>query len=521
MWLSNRILNIRQIEIDMGIFNKFTKSQKNPPHDIITTQGFLIGVAEAEGEANNQNILLRDVFVDNLDVFSHLDQGKFIILGRKGSGKSAIAEYLVSSMDEEPNIFSTIIGHDKIELERLIHEIHKSDTIGQHEQLFKWVVLTQILKLMSDNQHIQDWEETKLLKKFLERNRGFVGIDKYEIYDYETSTSFSIELENLKRLSSRLGKDWKIKSNRAEYYKLLPRLEEVMMELLKRDNENSYLLIFDDLDIGYKRTQENLDILVDLLRTVKFYNLEFSKHGLFTRILVLLRNDIAKHIQYYPDTAKMFASYSTTLRWYQDKDNENDLLLKQFINKRIVYNFKRLDIPFNEKDPWSSFVQPYERSGKTSFKYILDHTFYRPRDLVLFFKDIGTQNYPLPMSNQNIQSLKKLYAAQMIHEVKNELSSQLHEDEIDAILKAVCNYKTKDGATYDEMTSTLRDVGMDNPHDVISTLFEYSLIGNLYDNDVLSFKFREREEYNCEMDVKRRFVLHYILRTYAWMNNRY
>ena len=373
---------------------------------------------------------------------------------------------------------------------------------------------------MSDNQNIQNWEETTLLKKFLKRNRGYVGIDKYEIYDYETSTSFSIELENLKRLSSRLGKDWKIKSNRAEYYKLLPNLEDVMMELLRRDVENSYLVIFDDLDIGYKRTQENLDILVDLLRTIKFYNLEFSKYGLSSRILVLLRDDIAKHIQYYPDTAKMFASYSTTLRWYQERDNENDLLLKQFINKHIVYNFKRLGIPFDKDDPWSSFVQSYDRFEKTSFKYILDHTFYRPRDLVLFFKDIGTQNYPFPLNIQNVKNLKRLYASQMIQEVKNELSSQLQEEEIDAILKAVCKFKAKDGASYDEMANALHEVGMNNPQNIIATLFEYSLIGNLHEHDVLSFKFREREGCNCEMDVKKRFVLHYILRTYAWMNNR-
>ena len=505
----------------MGIFNKFSSNnKKNERRNETTTHGFLIGVAEAEGEANNKNILLRDVFVDDLDVFSHLEQGKFIILGRKGSGKSAIAEYLVSSMQEEPNVFSSIIGHDKIELERLIHGIYKTESQKQHEQLFKWVVLTQILRLMSDNQNIQYWEETSLLKKFMEKNRGLVGIDKYEIYDYETSTNFSIEIEQFKRLYGKLGKDWKYKSNRAEYYKLLPHLEEVMMELLKKDSDNSYLLIFDDLDIGYKKTQENLDVLVDLLRAIKFYNLEFSKYGLSSRILVLLRDDIAKHIQYYPDTAKMFASYSTTLRWYQERDNENDLLLKQFINKRIEYNFKRLHIPYNEEDPWRSFVQSYNKFEKTSFKYILDQTFYRPRDLVLFFKNIGTQDYALPLDIDSVKRLRRLYASQMIQEIKNELSSQLQEEEIDAILKAICKFKTKEGATYDEMVTVLQDAGIDKPNDIIATLFEYSLVGNLGDHNFLNFKFREREGYSCEMDVKRRFILHYILRTYAWMNSK-
>jgi hypothetical protein len=58
-----------------------------------TTRNFFIGTPEAEGETTyNSKIKLGEIFGDYLNVFPELDSEKFIITGRKGAGKSAIAE---------------------------------------------------------------------------------------------------------------------------------------------------------------------------------------------------------------------------------------------------------------------------------------------------------------------------------------------------------------------------------------------------------------------------------------------
>lgn len=94
----------------MGVFDKFLqKKQDNPTQDRRTTEGFYIGVVEAEGEANNSEITLSEVFEDFLDVVKQINNEKFIILGRKGSGKSAIGEYILSLANSDANIFAKFI----------------------------------------------------------------------------------------------------------------------------------------------------------------------------------------------------------------------------------------------------------------------------------------------------------------------------------------------------------------------------------------------------------------------------
>ena len=133
-----------------------------------------------------------------------------------------------------------------------------------------------------------------------------------------------------------------------------------------------------------------------------------------TRILIFLRDDIGRRlggIDY--DKNKIFGSYEYRINWYNYNDakyDEKKLLLRKFINKRIGINFNVHGIPYNEEDPWVTLVdnsvcEAY--NNKTAFKYILDFTFYRPRDLINFFNNIGSEDLPVPLSPDSIKLSKK------------------------------------------------------------------------------------------------------------------
>ena len=52
------------------------------------------GAPEAEAESlPNSRVFLSDVYEDHHDLHTELASEKFIVVGRKGSGKSAFAEY--------------------------------------------------------------------------------------------------------------------------------------------------------------------------------------------------------------------------------------------------------------------------------------------------------------------------------------------------------------------------------------------------------------------------------------------
>lgn len=93
----------------MSIFSN-SKNDKAKESDLVhTTYGMYLGIPEAEAEANNLNINLSDVFEDYLDILNQISDGKFIILGRKGSGKSAIGEHIHTLAESDPNSFCSFV----------------------------------------------------------------------------------------------------------------------------------------------------------------------------------------------------------------------------------------------------------------------------------------------------------------------------------------------------------------------------------------------------------------------------
>lgn len=502
----------------MGVFDKFVqKRQKNAR----TTDGFFLGVTEAEGEAHNSNIVLSEVFEDFLDVIKRINNEKFIILGRKGSGKSAIGEHIYDIAQSDPNIFVKFIRKTDVDIEQIVQIGIKENQRIEQEMLYKWVILTQLLYLITQNQNVSHLREMSSLKKFVHRNRGFIDIKNNEIKEIIRENGLNINLEYFKRFyKAAFNKNVTIKEEKASFFKLIPYLEDTIVNIFKQDAQNSYILIFDDLDIGYYKSSNNIQTLSELLRISRYYNNElFGRNQLHSKIIVLLRNDIAKHLRFNADSAKIFASYAVELNWYEEiyRLQEDKLNLKKFINKRIARNFEINGMEYMEKRPWESFVneQDFISSNKSCFKYILDHTFYRPRDLILFFKDIDRYNFPIPISRTNINLLIGNYADQMLFEIQNELAASFTSEEIQAIITTLRLVQDKKPFSYDILENKLVLNGFrDNASEVIDELFYYSLIGNINEHNEVCFKFREKGSEICDINTNENLILHNILKVY-------
>jgi len=507
----------------MGLFDNYIKKTTKEEN---TTDGFFIGSSEAEGEINNSIITLDEVFNDYLDILPQINHEKFIITGRKGSGKSAIGEYLYYLSNNDPNLFCDFIRKGEIDIELMVQIGEKEGTLIQQELLFKWVILTKILSLIAKNEAVQDLPEMKHLKLFIERNRGFIDIRKGEILEIIKTDNFGVQSEYFKRfISATLNKEVKIKETKPIFYKLLPYLEEAVVKILSKDPDNKYVLIFDDLDIGFSiKDKSNVDNLTSLVRISKYYNNDvFGRNGISSKIILLLRDDIAKYLKFNADTAKIFASYEVPIKWYEEsqKWDENNIKLKKFICNRIEKNFIKYNIPYNKTTIWESFIDESSFYGgaKTSFKYVIDHTFFRPRDLILFFKDISSQVLCLPISKTDLYSLIGKYANEIICEIYNELSASFSPNEIDMIFRVLeyhANTNFKPLFTFDELKSDLEGIGFnEDVETVINQLFDYSLIGNICDNEInVSFKFREKGLEICKLNPNQNIILHYVLKVY-------
>ena len=452
-----------------------------------TTSGFTFGKPESEGE-NSYREGLQSPFNDYLNVLPAINNGHFIIVGRKGSGKSAIAKYIKDNACEENGCYCEIIKTDSIKLEQQIQG-ENAESSELATTFFHWLILVKLVKLIIASCHGEYTQEIKALRNFVRNNSGVVEVDKFSIKEISTLSNTNINAGALGNvgifraiLERALGKRFE----KAPFYKILPALKEIVYKVLNFEDfkDLSFFVIFDDLDINFKA--DNLHdklFIMNLIRIARDVNNDLREAN-NTSVLIFLRDDIKKLLEgVVADTNKIFSTYSKELKWYDHngyKNRETDTILRQFINKRIEQNFKRYKIAFLAADPWCSLFANNEDcyGGKTAFKFILDYTFYRPRDLILFCNNIGKNAYYFPIKGKIVKQLIHQYAIDNVREIKDELAiyhcySPDIVTKIFVVLKALTSYQYS-GFSKETINAKLQEFGL--TEEILSLLIEYSLI---------------------------------------------
>lgn len=492
----------------------------------ITTKNLFIGNPEAESEANfKSRVKLEDVFVDYMGILPDLETEKFIVTGRKGSGKSAIGTKIFYNAKKDANRFCCFVRKNDFDLEEIIQISNETNHPIKKELLFKWLILTRMLKLITENEAINKKPEIKILKEFLNKNTGFVDINKYEIKEIINTNGFQIHIEKFLRFLRIIGKmDTTLKGQKAEFYELIPKLEEAIIEILTRPEEkmngNSYRIIFDDLDIDFKAENKTIvNSTLELIRIVKdFNNNIFSDNEIDAKVIILLRDDISSVlIKESADMAKIFRSYALPLKWYEHRlflQDENLNKLKQFINRRIKNTFRENNIDFGNEDPWN-FLLNDETLTSTSFKYIVDHTFQTPRDLILFFHDLDKNQFNIPLKLKEMNSLIASYAIKAKEEIENALAIHMNSSEIEKIFNLLRDLSKTSDFDITQLNDFIEIYNFNRDgKNILDLLYDYSLVGNRSSNGSLHFNYWESEYENHKIDYDNKFVLHRILSIY-------
>lgn len=483
----------------MGIFDKKTDNRTSPTE----TRGFYFGAPEAEAE-NVNGFKLTDYFEDFLSILHNLEHGKFIFTGRKGVGKSAISKYIKDTADNSKDSFASILRISDYEAEKIIQDNSKLDQTDI--LLFEWLILINIVKLIVANDCGLYTEEYSKLKKFLEKNSGLVNVDKFQIDEGFKKTGGEVTFGSLTHSFGGVFKKYfDVKVSKAPFYKLIPPLKEIVKIILDYpvNKDLEFWLLFDDLDINYNlKSETDNQKIIELIRLAKFYNNEVFNNNK-AKILVFLREDIRNNlITKYPDSAKIFNSYEILINWYDHGTayyDENSSPLKKLANKRIEINFKKHNISINS-DPWNFLFanENYSSSGpfKSSFKYFLDFTFYRPRDIVTFLSIIGSESYRFPINSYNLKRILNKFISANVLEIKSELSLYFSDSEKEKIFSKVLQYLADNqGVTYQQLLNkvTLLNFSI-SPESVIDILLSYSLIVFRDKDDGLYFNYRETPE---------------------------
>lgn len=512
------------------MFNKYTKIATGAQKRIF------LGSPEAEAEAaSSARVPLLEVYEDYHGLSDALSAEKFMVIGRKGSGKSAFGSYIHTTSLNEPNLHCKFIKKSDINLEKIIQIGQDAGAAIEAESFFKWIIYTSILGLFSKMETIENKKEYDDLRKFLEKNRGYIDVSELETTQLISRHGFDISIDYLKRfVTTKLNKQIETKSERASYFKILPHLEELLIKLLSSydcvSNENFFSIFFDDLDVDFRVTDfKSMENLMALIRACRHINNDiFSKNNLAAKVVLFIRDDIERHILHsegYADSAKIFSSYAIKIDWYEEKyagrpDQEDEIALKKFINRRIKYVLEKIGAKFDPEDPWNSLVGSDSRYATSSFKHVVNQTLFRPRDLLLFFLPLEKERKHIPLDYKTLKGLEELYSAELAKEIRNELSAKYSADEIESIFKTLGQMLSEKNSQEKTLAIVRSNIPSKNPWEVIKDLFETSLIGTVNVKGWYYFKCRESEATKGRLSIEPEdeLVVQYGIRPYLQLN---
>ncbi|MCM1066942.1 MAG: hypothetical protein NC418_05125 [Muribaculaceae bacterium] len=457
----------------------------------LNSQGLYLGAPEAEVE--NAQSPIDNVFEDYTGIIEAVNHGRFLVCGRKGAGKSAYAMYLKGIEDVQEQVFTSIIRRDEFDLEELVNKAG-IDNNKYRQVLFEWIILVRLVKIIVNSDIGTTHNDVKALKKFYERNAGHCDIDKYTI-----SEILSEQEVNFAPLKSEFGlfrRLFSAKQVKAPFYKMVLPLRNAVTQVLKMQifEQAKITIIFDDLDWKFKLTNESdRTMIADLLRTVKLYNTDYLLNTT-TKVVVLLREDIWQRLEGEDGTlSKTFASAAHFLKWYTP-DLSNDgkqSLLRKLINRRILVGMSRLGVDWSGvEDPWSKFVVD-SIGGKKSFKYVLDHTFYLPRDIIAIFKDIGSMNMSIPLGEDDIENLISSFSFVKKSEIGDELAALYTKEQVVEIFESLNEIDSAHDPDYNTVISILNKHGFDSND--LTNLLNYNLLVPIDPStNHMFFSYRER-----------------------------
>ena len=372
--------------------------------------------------------LLTECFIDNgyIDYLKDMKDSKVILLGRTGSGKSAIIRFMAES--EERTI---IVNPESLSLTYLSNTSIIKDLIeiGVNFDLFfkllwRHVISIEIIRYHLSLQKVDDkqkwFQMFKASSKTDKSQKALEYLEKWgskfwEDTDYrvkEITEKFVSDLsakighDNL-GFGGHIGKDDEVKTEifkKAQNYInniQLTELNNVLVAIneLLDDDQKKYFIFIDKLDEDWVDDEFRYKLIKSLIETTR----DFRKVN-NVKIILALREDLLNRVFEKTRTSGFQKEKYESLCFHVSWDKEQ---LIEMINNRM----KKIYIPIKQKGGALKSYLPKSINNEDPVDYLLERTLMRPRDLISYI------NIMIKRADK-----KSLFSAQIIRDSEGEYS---------------------------------------------------------------------------------------------------
>ena len=438
-------------------------------------------------DADNDQLLI-ECFEDHEAYKEIIKFNKFLIIGRKGSGKTAIFKILITDKNESQFCY----GHTFSDYPWHFHDKQVKLSVPEFDKYthsWKYLILLSISKILLNQDQSIPFDDISLNN--LSKIESFV-IDTYGTRDPDITQIFTSSKSLKIKPSLKIDFGF-IKSDISLENFPMNELPTIIQEVNKNlieyimsclNPENEYFICFDQLDFGFDpNSPEYKNRLIGLLLAAKELNLHARDNKKKLNIVIFLRDDIYENL-HFDDKNKITQNFMSIIEWDSVRSKNT---LKTLMEKRFT---KLLSSDENEYIKWEDvFDETQKMTGKQNkYQHILDKTYLRPRDVIKFCNETLNeyqfrclQNSHLTVNkfeNIDINKSKINYSDYFLKELDDEIHKHIphYKDYLD-IFKNIgfLQFSMEDyHESYEKKKELFTSI---NPIDILKQFFNFSIIG--------------------------------------------
>jgi hypothetical protein len=311
---------------------------------------------------------LADYFVESAAFQRIVEGSKNILLGNRGTGKSAIFKVLARRQRE--------LGAVVIELapEDYSYEMLSSTMVGQSEgswaklgayaAAWKFLIYLLVLKgVTEEGPRVRKRDAAEIYRYLRENHPGQQGGPVGSLISY------------LKRMEVvKLGPlEAAVKTRELEHLYRLDEIRPLFGPLRKVLEGKRVFVLVDELDRGWDASEDARSFVAGLFQACVSIN-DLSPH---LRVCMSLRQELYDSIPELYEDAQKYRDLLEVISW-----DEKSLL--KLIANRIRYSVPELR-DAGDLEAWSAvFTETLSYRQHNSFDYLVDRTLYRPREVIQF-----------------------------------------------------------------------------------------------------------------------------------------
>lgn len=436
--------------------------------------------AEAEISASPQ-LLISGFF----DAFGYIDEinktNKFLVLGPKGSGKSAIGLKLELNSRERNDVFIKqylLEGFPYGSFSGLLPSREAPET--KYPEVWEFLLLVSLIDSFSeDSSAISDGRmDLPTLIKILHQVNILPSDSFSKIVSTASKKQFKIDIKFLSYESH------SEKNSVIDIKTLFSLLKEVCYAV---KTESSHFIVIDGLDDVLSKREVQYQSLSSLILAAYRMNNKLSEKNIGAKIVVLCRSDLFDKLK-NPNKNKIKQDHALILDWYQDPREVKLTNLVKLVNLRAKLSLNQ------QLDIFQEFFPSTLGGNKPLVKELLEFTRHTPRDFIQLLNKIQENTHgDRPSRNEIWNGIRKYSIDYFVDEISDNLTGFLTDDEIELtfqLLASMGSDKFHLNTLDKKVLSDKRFQGLKTDK-IFNALYECSAIGNYNKHrDYFTFKYR-------------------------------